>query len=66
MLQLQNGYRNREQEPVISKKQAHAWNLLLNEDNLSQTTGPIVLSVVAQAMEQDNKEENVKKMVKSL
>ena len=50
-------------KPVITAQNAQAWKLLMDPDNLSQVTGPIVLAVVSETQVAD---EDVKKMTKSL
>ena len=52
--------------PVISSKNQHAWNKLMNRENLSQVTGPVVIAVVSQAMATKKVDNVVDSMIKSL
>ena len=61
MLQLhQNLLKKGGSKPIITAQNSAAWNSLMNPENMSQVTGPIVLAVVSEAVGND---EVLKRMI---
>ena len=51
---------------MLNKDATHAWNILMNEANLTQVTGPTVLAIVQESIECNKKEDEIEKMRKAI
>jgi len=69
MLQLHKSFRfneRREGGPVVTPQTGHAWNLLMNEEKLSQGTGPVILAIVQESIESHLNDNTVQRMTSVL